>query len=105
MSDIRQGICPSCDHDEIIEGIPLDFGAAGTSILRPLAVTHARRGLWSWAASVGGFKPDKPVGPMRVFVCRRCGLTQWFTDKPDEIPIGHEHLTRIIKGNRGDPYR
>jgi hypothetical protein len=99
MRDIRHGICPSCDHDEIIEGIPIDFGA--TRELRPLAVTHERRYLFS----LGGFDPSAPYGALRVFVCRRCGLTQWYADKPDEIPIGNEHMTRLIKGDRGGPYR
>jgi hypothetical protein len=98
VRDIRDGICPSCNHDEIIEAFPYERGPVG---FEALAVTHERVTI----LGSGGFDPQRPRGRLRVYVCRRCGLTQWFADRPDEIPVDEDHMTRLIKGDRGGPYR
>ena len=36
---------------------------------------------------------------MAIYVCRRCGYTQWFTKQPREIPIDLHKGTRLIKGS------
>jgi hypothetical protein len=39
MQDIRQGICPLCGHDEVVEASAADFvGEAGPA--RPMSVTY-----------------------------------------------------------------
>jgi hypothetical protein len=98
--DIRDGSCPTCDHDEIIEAYPYERGPRA---FEALAVTHDRVQMFG----VAGFDPASPRGRLRIYVCRRCGFAQWFADDPQGIPIGNEYLTRIIKrsSGQGGPYR
>lgn len=97
MIDIRQGRCPICDHREIFQASPTEFCEA---IPYPIAVAHLR-------SSEGGPSPLRPVGVFCVFVCRRCGFSQWFADRPSEIPIDPEYYgTRLVKGHDPEgPYR
>jgi hypothetical protein len=95
MPDLRDGTCTLCRHDEVIQAAPLQFGACGTTVM---AVSHERGFL--------GTDLNRPLGPFNLFVCRRCGYTQWFAFEPEKIPIGTEHGTRLIKGQpTAGPYR
>lgn len=67
----------------------------------PLAVTHERVSLFGAAGRV----PERPLGPLRLFVCRSCGRAEWFADAPETIPIGEEHGTRLVARKPGGPYR
>jgi hypothetical protein len=96
MVDIRQGRCPLCSHNEIIQALPLEFCGA---IPFPLAAAHLK-------TSEGGPSPLRPVGVFNVFTCRRCGYTQWFADQPAQIPIGETFGTRLVVGPEPiGPYR
>jgi hypothetical protein len=96
MTDIREGRCPLCDHREIINAQPVEFCEA---IPCPLAVTHLQ-------SSEGGPSPLRPVGMFHVFVCRRCGYSQWFAERPEEIPIVDGLGTRLVAGPAAEgPYR
>jgi hypothetical protein len=90
VPDLRDGVCPGCGHDEVIE-----------SRADPLAVTHERVTLFG----VAGRVPERPLGPLRLFVCRRCGRAEWFAEAPETIPIGEEHGTRLVPRKPGGPYR
>jgi hypothetical protein len=95
MQDMRQGFCPLCGHNEVIEASATDFvGDAGPT--RPMSVTHEI-----------GWGGVKHIGVFDTYVCRRCGFTQWFARNPDGIPIGEGHATRLIQGTRTEsgPYR
>lgn len=95
MPDIREGICPLCNHNEVIGASAADFvGTAGPA--RPMSVTYEI-----------GWGGVKHIGVFDTFVCRRCGFTQWFARDPDQIPVGEGYGTRLIKGtrNEGGPYR
>jgi|KBSMisStaDraftv2_1062788.scaffolds.fasta_scaffold406941_2 ribosomal protein L37E len=94
MIDMRQGTCALCGHDEVIEGSARDFFGRYGEQSEPLAVTQAE------APSIGSVRldPEKRLGQLRQYVCRRCGYTQWFAYRPEEIPIGFPHETRIVKG-------
>ncbi len=95
MRDMRQGICPSCGHNQIVEATTSDF-VGSTGPTRPLSVTHEI----GWAGV-------KHLGVLKTCVCRRCGLVQWFAESPETIPIGPGHGTRLIEGSDSDggPYR
>ena len=98
MQDIRKGNCPLCDHHEIIEAIASEFSADSQDLVA--AVTYDKR----WV--IGGRNAKYPHGPLRMYVCRSCGFTQWHADSPEQIPIGDDHRTRIINGvERNAPYR
>ena len=92
MPDIREGSCPQCRHHEIIQSAPVTFVVA-EGHPRPLM------------AAVGS-DPSRFAGVLNVFICRRCGFTQWFAFAPADIPLGPEFGTRLIQGNVDNgPYR
>ena len=98
MRDIRKGICPLCETNEIVEAIVAEFGT--NDYETPMCVTYDPR----WA--VLGRNPSHGHGPLRMYVCRGCGYAQWFADNAADIPIGEEYKTRIIKGPDSEgPYR
>ena len=99
MLDNRQGVCPLCEHNEIVEAVPAEFGESNMEVSQQ-AITYDPRWLMS------GRNPVYPHGKLMVYVCRRCGYVQWFAENPEGIPIGAEYQTRLIEGEgeRG-PYR
>jgi hypothetical protein len=98
MEDLRNGLCPICRHNRVIEAEPAVIAAVGETLARsPLAAAPffegGERPMWSGLAA--------------AYICQRCGYTQWFTTYPAEIPIGAEYKTRLIEGPPVDqtPYR
>jgi hypothetical protein len=96
MTDMREGTCPMCTHKEIIEAVPGEFGAKNQEV--PVAVTYG---------NPSGTKRewDQPYGLLHMYVCRRCGYTQWYASYPGSIPVGPAFRTRVIKGKEEGPYR
>ena len=96
MTDIREGTCPRCGHNEIIEGWPRDSVSAGVAST-PMAVAVDRK---AWAAS-------EYFGQLAVFVCRQCGKAEWFAASPADIKIGPAYNTRLVQGppKPDTPYR
>jgi hypothetical protein len=90
-SDIRQGTCPQCGHGEIIEAKQHEFTGEGNGMYR-MCVTYDER----WVLS--GQNPRYGHGHLCLYVCRRCGLCQWYARSPETIPISEGHRTRLIKG-------
>ena len=94
MQDIRAGICPLCDHREIIKATPREFSR--NHVLR-LATAYDR----GWT----GVDKDGGHGFLQMFVCRSCGYSQLFAERPESIPISAEHETSLIRGPEKRPYR
>jgi rubrerythrin len=96
MEDIRKGVCPMCQHNEIIQAWP-----AGQPYLKgehPLSAAHGKMNRWNGAVPL--------FGAMTAYICRRCGHTQWATASPEIIPIGDEFQTRLLKGPEPEgPFR
>jgi hypothetical protein len=92
--DIRQGICPQCGHDEIIEAAQAEFTGLGANATFPMCVTYDER--WVFA----GQNPSYGHGPLYLYVCRRCGFSQWYAHNPESIPVSKGHRTRLIKGRQ-----
>ncbi len=88
--DLRTGVCPLCGHHEAIEAVPNEFGFGDNSAVQ-LAVTHRTDGIASKLR-------QHPVGKLMLYVCRKCGYTQWFAHMPEKIPIGEEYQTKLIQG-------
>jgi hypothetical protein len=99
MRDIRNGTCPLCEHDEIVEGVPGEFGGEGME--QPSAFTYDKRWLLS------GRNPSHAHGLLSYFMCRRCGFLQWFVKDPGSVPIDEARQTRLLpKGSHTDgPFR
>jgi hypothetical protein len=91
--DMRQGTCPQCGHDQIIEAEQTEFTDQGLGPV-PMCVTYDER--WVWP----GQNPRYGHGPLYLYVCRRCGFCQWYARSPESIPISEGHRTRLIKGGQ-----
>jgi hypothetical protein len=89
--DIRQGTCPQCGHDEIIEAQQTEFTDQGSGPYS-MCVTYDKRWL------LPGQNPRHGHGQLYLYVCRRCGFSQWYARSPESIPISEVHGTRLIKG-------
>ena len=96
--DIRAGVCPICEHHEIIERFATEF-TGKTSFEVGLAVAHGEKdGLLDHTL-------NHPYGRLVLYVCRSCGYVQWFATEPAKIPIGPETGTRLITGPQKGTYR
>jgi hypothetical protein len=91
--DIRQGTCPQCGHDEIIEARQHEFTGEGSATY-PMCVTYDER--WVFP----GQNPSYGHGQLYLYVCRRCGFCQWYAKNPEGIPVSEGHRTRLIKGGQ-----
>jgi hypothetical protein len=93
MPDIRQGICPQCGHDEIIEAEQAEFTGEWDANYR-MCVTYDQR----WV--LPGQNPSYGHGPLYLYVCRGCGFCQWYARNPEGIPVSEGHRTRLIQGRQ-----
>jgi hypothetical protein len=91
MLDMRKGVCALCHHDQVIDAPALEY--SDESPIR-LAVTHAPDSLefFDTKQSI-----DRPLGLLRILVCRACGYVQWFASRPEKIPVDEAHGTRLVK--------
>jgi hypothetical protein len=77
MLDMREGNCPHCRHNEVVQSAPMLFA-----------------------------HQSPPLGVINLFTCRRCGFSQLFAYGADKIPIGDKFGTRLLKGRADSgPYR
>ena len=97
MRDIRKGNCPLCDHHEVVEAVPPEYGNDHMEVVS--AVTAEPR----WM--LGGRNPRDHQGEFRVYFCRSCGYAQWFVLKPESVPISDDHRTKLVEGIKPDLYR
>ena len=101
MEDIRKGVCPLCKHNEVLETEPSDLGDQNVSY--PMAA--ARIPLIRRFLGLSYKDGESLVGTLRTFICRRCGFTQWFTVKPEDIPIAPGNGVRLLTTEPVRPYR
>ena len=87
---MRDGVCPECDHRTIIETEVAEFGLLDREVI--MCVTYDKRWILPWR------NPDHGHGPLTLYTCQACGLSQWYAASPGKIPIGEEFRTRLIKG-------
>jgi predicted nucleic-acid-binding Zn-ribbon protein len=92
---IRDGICPRCQHDEIVQALPTELAPYNE---QPLAASH-EHSRW-YNATV-----KQQYGIFNAFICRRCGYTEWYATEPEKIPIGDEYHTRLVSRRGQGPYR
>lgn len=96
MHDIRDGSCPLCRHNEILEIKAQTSGYKGH--LSAFAAHHQPSG--------GFFVSTTTEGAFLAFVCRKCGYTQWFAEAPSGITVDVPGV-RVIRGAPppGESYR
>lgn len=86
---MRDGVCPECGHREVIVTEAAEFSDGSEY---RMSVTYDTRIMFP------GRSPEYGSGPLTLYTCRSCGLTQWYAAKPDSIPIDEKFRTRLIKG-------
>ena len=96
MIDIRDGSCPLCRHNEILE---INAETSGYGGHRSTFAAHHRE-------TGGFFSSTEAEGAFLTYVCRKCGYAQWFAEAPSEITVGDPGV-RLIQGAPppGESYR
>lgn len=75
----------------------------------PMGATYApsvHTSFWSGQPTgTAGAEPQRAYGILEMYVCRRCGFTEWYCRDPQNIPIGEEFGTEEIDTTPRAPYR
>lgn len=87
-----------------------DGGDYVHAYIAPLAATYARatRETFFRKRTIEENKPDtaQPAGVFEAYICRSCGFTELYARDPEEIPIGPEYATELVKVPGGEtPFR
>jgi hypothetical protein len=92
MDDIRNGTCPLCRHNKILERRSEPEGFREIKTTNPLA------------AYLPQSSTAVAYGRMRRCVCLRCGFLQEFVESPELLP--QTSNDRVIAGPEAEgPYR
>ncbi len=114
MADLRQGVCPKCDHHRTLHVTQIadalgDIG--GSTMNVPLTPIDAGQFLpWRLARvpnqGTGIFSSSvAAAGIVEAYVCAACGFTELYTRQPERIPVDGT-LVREIRGPKsGGPFR
>ena len=102
MRDLRQGVCGLCDGRQVIASTPTEYTGDNANPWGPLTVARRWRNTW-YAGELP--EPGQRFGELTLCVCRTCGYAQWFASRPEDIPIGEAHRTRLIEGPPKGVYR
>jgi hypothetical protein len=102
--------CQPCGHPQIIRARVRQQAVKGQgeyseAVLAPLAVTYPRAVGPEKKGSLNKPDEERPIGRLEAYVCSRCGFTEWYTEEPNEIPIGPEYGTEIMDAGGKGPYR
>jgi hypothetical protein len=95
--------CSRCGHTEIVQALLRQPRGDGEAVAA--GVTFALRARSASPDGTLGVAGERPLGLMVAHVCRRCGKTEIFTMNPQQIPIGTEYGTRLVKLAPKTPYR
>jgi hypothetical protein len=105
--------CQRCNHPDHVRALARELtaspGESGDREAHPMGVTLEP------IASRSFFR-DRPDGVERgkfaavhgildMYVCLKCGLTEWYCRDPRSIPIGEEYGTEHVSVEGPTPYR
>ena len=84
-------VCPKCQHTRIllIDAVP-DVGEHASQV-RQLSVATVKVGE-SWI----GNPRLATAGGLSAVVCRRCGYTEFYTEKPESIPVDGTYVRELV---------
>ena len=104
--------CQRCNHPELVRALARELttspGEVGRREVRPMSVTAvpvAQFGFFSGRAKGVAFGVDEYRGILEMYVCTRCGFTEWYCRDPRNIPIGPEYGTETLTLAAQAPYR
>jgi hypothetical protein len=110
------GPCARCSGTEFVRSLAVREWAARERLmppasrrvepyLTPLALSYrpmVQTSMWSGKRLPTAYIP---IGLVEAYVCRACGLTEFYTHRPRDIPIGPEYGTELfVLGSEG-PFR
>ena len=109
------GVCPKCHHNQLLHVTQVADRAGDAGVISTTSGTSRAPEsgpFYPWrlarvpnASSLGIFSSQiQAAGLVEAFVCRRCGLTEFYTTYPDDIPADGD-LVREISGPSGAPFR
>ena len=116
MSDLRQGVCPKCDHRRTLhltqitdstgerageQRLVVDAAVDATEVGPSLPWRIAR----TCPPGVHRSSVVMAAGLVEAYACAACGFTEFYIRDPDLIPVDGKHV-REVKGpeNKG-PFR
>lgn len=107
--------CARCNHPELVRAIARELTVTADTdfndrVTIPMAVTYApafERSIWTGKQkdSVDGADEGIVFGILDMYVCRRCGFTEWYCRDPKKIPIGEKYGTELVSADSKTPYR
>jgi predicted RNA-binding Zn-ribbon protein involved in translation (DUF1610 family) len=97
--------CARCGHGELVRALVRELtihpgSESNIPMVAPLAVSYAPRlntALFGGKVK-GALGPDeqKPFGILELYVCTRCGFSEWYARDPASIPIGPQYGTEKL---------
>jgi predicted nucleic-acid-binding Zn-ribbon protein len=97
--------CARCQHTELVRALVRELtihpaSESNVSMTAARAVTYAPRfnkGVFGGKVK-GVHGPDErtPFGILELYVCTKCGFSEWYARDPASIPIGPEYGTEKI---------
>jgi hypothetical protein len=106
--------CERCNHPELIRALvrELTVDAGNDPNFRrsvPMAVTYdpvRTTSFWTdQPKGTAGVDETRPRGILEMYVCAKCGFTEWYCRDPGAIPIGEEYGTEKVSVEGKTPYR
>jgi hypothetical protein len=94
--------CNRCSHPELIRVFARELAFVDAA-LSPMAATCApgvaKKLLSNDPNGIGveAQQRTKRFGLLEMYVCRQCGFTEWYCRDPENIPIGEEYGTELMK--------
>jgi hypothetical protein len=95
--------CAGCNSMQFIRAIPREL--TGERVASPMAVTYQHEYQTDPIAGPLGIDAKKTYGLLEMYVCRKCGLVEWYCSDPEHIPIGPQFMTEAVDYSSESPYR
>jgi hypothetical protein len=114
-----RGPCGKCNHPVLIRALareltvdPIVQGGMQHHVPRTtvaMGVTYdplVQQSFWSGEPTgTEGVDEHRPLGILEMYICTRCGFTEWYCRDPEAIPIGEEYGTEQLDASGQGPYR
>jgi len=96
--------CRNCNSMKFVRAIPREISAwpapyNSDPLVSLMTVTYEEPELGEPLNARGG------LGLLEVYVCKKCGLVEWYCNDVERIPIGPRYMTEDIDYESDTPYR
>jgi hypothetical protein len=102
--------CAACNSMHFIRAIPRELtasrrGAEVDRVASPMAVTYQHEYQTGPIAGPLAIDSRKTYGFLEMYICRKCGLVEWYCNDPENIPLGPQFMTEDVSYEGEGPYR